>query len=384
MFQKTFLYIGILVVLSLGCTHQFHETSQRKVVFLLFDAGETKALLPVIENLRARGVPEEIIALGPAQSLVEKDPSYVNLQKKCKSSDNLNLRWPRDLQLPAFERDRLLQCLTPTLVVTGLFSSFQEQISAGFKSRNISVWGYYDSFSESGLYAIGTDLLSSLEKILVPSNSIQKAAEKRVPGKSISVVGQPSLEEWRSFASKTDARKILARLELTKTFPVILYAGGYGEDYEASFREFVKSSLELKDFIILVSPHPSSKGSFEKNTIEEFEAHHLRVVPGSIATQEVAIIADVVVTHRSSVGVQALFLSKPVIYFDLRPSNYSDLAIENHWATQVKSIEEFLPLVRSKQKERNYNPDKDIYGALGIPKDSALLISKMIEAKVLD
>ncbi|MDB5038494.1 MAG: hypothetical protein JWQ35_2022 [Bacteriovoracaceae bacterium] len=381
-FIKTnYFALFIFGFLEIGCAH-FRSTPPRSVAFVLYDAGEAKALEPVFNYLKEHHVPQKIIAIGTARNLVEKNPDFIDIQKSCEVSEKLNSKLGSEESLISYDINKITDCLNPTLVVTGMVSTFQKQLSDAMKQRGVPVWGYYDSFSEDGIKE-SRSFLPSLAKVLVPSLSIKKAYQK-ISKAPVEVVGQPTLEEWRDRASKMDARKILEELDLTKSFPVVLYAGGYGKGYAAAFKNFAVEATKLKDCIVLVSLHPKSDGMLEQKILSEVPVSGIRIVPKNISTNEVALISDLVVTYQSSVGVQAVFLGKPVVYFDTKGSTYSDLAIQNHWATQVTTPEKFIPTVREKLKEKVYNNNKDVFAAFGIPKDSAQNIGRLIENRVLE
>src|SRR5882724_12358221 len=108
--NRIFYALAILTVVLSGCMH-YREIAQRKVTFVLYDAREARSMLPIFDYLRARKVGQEIIAIGPAQAVVKKDPDYINLQSKCGLSDRVGADWPRELPIPSSEMDRLRNCV---------------------------------------------------------------------------------------------------------------------------------------------------------------------------------------------------------------------------------------------------------------------------------
>jgi hypothetical protein len=64
-----------------------------------------------------------------------------------------------------------------------------------------------------------------------------------------------------------------------------------------------------------------------------------------LSTMEVAVIAEVVLTWASTVGTQAAFMGKEVIYFDPPPTFQSDLVEQG---TAAEANPSTLPAVLSK------------------------------------
>ncbi len=384
--MKKFKFTGLVIFLAFvatACATKFHEVKQRPVTFILYDAGETKAMEPVFVHLRNKKVPMQVIAVGTARDIAKSNPDYFDIYSKCDFGSFIDAKWPKELSVPQRDLERLEACIDPGLVVSGMSSTFQEQAVTALQKKNRIFWGYYDSFSKQAIDGVSQTMVSGLAKILVPSKSIREAVVAKYPTKSVVVVGQPTLEEWRRYASEIDAREVLKKLKLTKTYPVIVYTGGYGEDYESSFRMFVKEAAKMKDIDVLISLHPKVDGTLERAVIQEVGANNMLVVDKTIPTHEIAIIADLIVTHRSSAGVQSVFLGKPVLYLDSRAGAYSDLALEMGWAKQLVGPENFVTVARSRIREHSYTLDRDIYGMAGIPRDSSVIIAEMIEKELL-
>ena len=73
------------------------------------------------------------------------------------------------------------------------------------------------------------------------------------------------------------------------------------------------------------------------------------IAPKGLPSSHLASISDVIITQNSTIGIQALFMKKPVVYFD-RHSNYKDIAIQTGAAYQADN-----PTDLNKQIDRLYS-----------------------------
>ncbi len=372
------LYVGLLILVAVSlsaCSLKSSLFSTRSTVgFVLFDAGETKALEPVMELLREKGQRFVIIAVGTSYALLKNSAELIDWQRDCGVTVNPS-SWSSHKRLPPALALELWRCRPIDFAVVGLASKFQDDLSRFFASQKIPVWAYDDSFSpkRSGQRASKQFLL--YEEILVSSASVEKAIRARLRRAKVTTVGQPTLEVFRQTMNEFETEPLRKQLQLSSR-PVALYAGGYGENYAESFRLFVEEANELSDYDFVVSLHPKVNGQLERRIIKKYAKKPMMLLPKSISTSEALTLADALITHRSSVAVQAAFSEKPVVYIDTKPHEYSDLLLERGWARQVSRAGGLRWTLKRAQAMQTRN----IYQDLGVPKDSANLIaSKIIE-----
>lgn len=237
-----------------------------QTLFVLFDAGETLALTPVIERLKEKG--EEVLVL-------KYDPKTMD----------------RFERLPEEE----VASYAPDVLVVGDASQAQLQFVQALKGK-AEIFCYYDNPLEIDRIPYA-ELIRTFEKkvdhFLVPSRCAAQSSSAKNP----TVVGNPDLDFFE------------AEVE---NYPItpgrVVYIGGYDIDYEEAFKHFVKK-FQAYEGEVVVRPHPKTDGSLEKRLTEGT----LIQVGESLSTVESLGRAELVVIHRSSLGTKASLCGKKVL-----------------------------------------------------------------------
>jgi CDP-glycerol glycerophosphotransferase (TagB/SpsB family) len=150
--------------------------------------------------------------------------------------------------------------------------------------------------------------------------------------RSVKVVGQPSLETWYRLVATVNPASLYARLHIPPGKKILLFAGQYGEGYADILEAFLRAALvELnsqEDMYLVLSYHPKTTGELEREAIERHPHPRLILMPQGMTTAELATVSSAVVTWRSTVGIQAAFLGKPVLYFNFDLHDYTNNLIE--------------------------------------------------------
>ncbi len=306
-----------------------------KPLFVFYDAGTVNALKPVMEALDKEGKDYKIIAFGAAVALLKDHPKLVSLTL---SVDTTAPTWHRLKTLPKEDLDKIYKLWDTDgdidHVVAGLSSMIEVQIlNLSCKHKNKA---YYDSFSVLGgdFEKILDALDTNNQTILVPSQAVKDALQKRKPKQIIRVVGQPTLNTWREEGAKK--RKTL------------LYLGNYENNnngYNDSFRLFI-NAIKDKDVNVFISIHPKVDGAFEKEIVKDLT--HIQVINSKDFKTEKLVHAlkdPILVTQRSTAGVQGYFCGYAVIYLDAQKNQYTNFLIEDKKVPQCfdqKSFEKAL------------------------------------------
>jgi hypothetical protein len=275
------------------------------VLFYLQDAGETYGLLPVAEQLSSEGMQVCIAASGTAEKILRgKGVEYTSLESLGYS---LGVDWPREGQLKSCVK--VTDSFAPKVFVSGVAFSVQGQLYGAFRDKGVATVAFWDNFNGDGenpYFATAHRVRGLADQIWVPTRLIGR------DWLSCVAVGHPSLESWAAEASQVQVEEVRGRLEIDPGEKLILWIGGYGPDYEEAFRLLLSAAEEATVFI---QPHPKYGGEIESNILqEEVRSVFIHFIPNGVSTVEAVAAADVVVCHQSTVGFQALFLGKPVIY----------------------------------------------------------------------
>lgn len=373
----------ILLLLILICPLGFAAETKTKVLFVLYDTGETRALQPVMKLLEQKNISYKTLVMGTASSLIH-DAHVLDITKDCKISQVISQKtWPREQKISDADLQKIKACISPCVVITGMVSEVQRQISELEKNENHPVLAFYDALAPLQS-ALQQSFLPVVTELLVPMEEI-KDKLKNNPAASelkIETVGQPTLEVW-AVANKNinpkDVYKKIPHFDPNKK--TILYVGGYGATYEQAFTLFAQAVAPMKNYNILVSLHPKVDGSLEKSILEKAQAQQAILLPKTIPTMEAAAITNVLVNQNSTVGIQALFMNKPVIYLDIPGSTYKDIAIEKNWSKKVDNVSAFREEIGAALDKNNAH-QIDIYKEAKIPQHSAEHILDSIEQEL--
>ncbi|MGE3715080.1 MAG: hypothetical protein AB7G16_00900 [Simkaniaceae bacterium] len=257
-------------------------------LFVLYDAGETVALEPVIEALQKRGEEVEVLRYG---------------------------------MKGRYEELSLEELSDADVVVTGTASKIQLQHIQHAQGKTVA---YYDNALpiETLSYAL---LIREFEEaadlFLVPS----QVASASSHAKHVEVVGNPDLDRYQGS-------------EMQKG--VLTYFGGYDPDYEAAFRAFLNYVAPL-EYQVVVRPHPKTDGSLEKKLIEGMP--NISLGDPHLSAVEAVAQSEMIVCHRSSMAVKAAAAGKKVLCIDAEgrityPPSREELGIPSDATERIVSF----------------------------------------------
>lgn len=324
---------GFVVVLMIhahysASTNVQSQVPLRRVHVVTYDAGETLGLLPTASLLKENGVEVIWVPLTPwTQRLLEnaKQSRIVPLPDKIHEMPHLSDR------LNTGKIDYWLKQIiaeNPKLVILGLVSTLQDQLAIKCKEMGIPTIGFYDSFDPASADSIVLQVARVVSEVWVPTESI-KVRLRALGIESVQVVGQPSVETWIRTANEVNPADVLRRQGISPQQSVILYAGQYGEGYREILSSFAsqvnKETASNSNLTVVFSPHPRTDGEIERNVIADLP-HNNRFMMAAprLTTAELASTATVVVTWMSTVGIQTVFMGKPVIYYNFSTDAFSN------------------------------------------------------------
>jgi hypothetical protein len=356
----------LIAVATQGWAKQVCDT-----VFILQDAGETNALLPVIEKCAQNNENFLILTGGQAtetigQKIALKDKTLSFAQLGI--PEQIDKTWKRDDKLSDASLKKIEAEIEAKQVVTGVAFEFHGQLIEAFKARESETFAYWDNINFEGTdpyFQAAQKVAKTPDHLLVPSmifKNVYPLAE---------VVGQPSYELWKQQISGIRPSAVTAKLPFSVKSPVVVFIGGYGRDYDEALRQFLSFARDLKGYTILITYHPKMEGKVEKEELKKHPLSHVHLIESSwhVSTMEAIAIADHVICHQSTVGINAAVSGKDVIY--LIPSNqtYTNPLIERGGAKAVSTLPQLMASLTAKRTS-----NKDPFNTLKVPQGSVDLI----------
>jgi len=307
-----------------------HSSQHSSISIIVYDAGETLGLLSITPFLEVENISVQWIPLTPwTLRLLEKENrAFVKPPKGLEIMNHL------DDRQNAGEINYWLNLIIeqkPALVILGLVSRIQEQLACELRNRGIYTIGFYDGFDKTDRSSINWKVSRQVDEVWVPTKVI-KHNLNNLGLKSVKVMGQPSLESWYRLAKEIRPDSLYKRLQISIDKKILIFAGQYGEGYKEILDAFMKVALEelkkREDLYLVLSPHPKTLGELECAVAQKCNHPRVLTAPKEVSTAELAAICKVMITWKSTVGVQATFMGKPVIYFNFNLDDYRNNLID--------------------------------------------------------
>lgn len=342
-FTRLVLYFFILLT---GCDSTDHSP---KYLIHLHHLGDANAIMPVVEAMDPKDY--KLILTGNA---AQKYKGHENVLKIEGQVDQMT---PHDI----FSSDQLkviLKAAPFKAFVNGMAAKSQAQLNNIFRAKGIKTVSYYDNFDPpfpqgcDGSYI--TPFLNEYDPkgqptiVALSTEALRPYFEKidKFCGAPIESVGQPTLEEWDKFYTNFDEDKrtdLKEKLAIHQGQKVIVFAGGFDpifeNEYQQQLDKFFEALVCMPDVKVLVTYHPKTSGEIERAAINK--ANHPGAVvieKGTYSTQQLSTIADMVATYKSSIGAQALYKGKPVVY--IAEPCYENIFVSQGLATHAPTIAE--------------------------------------------
>ncbi|MBS0648826.1 MAG: hypothetical protein JSS10_06355 [Verrucomicrobia bacterium] len=369
--MKKYLTLIFLFLAIQGWAKQSYDT-----LFILQDAGETNALLPVIEKCAQNNENFLILTGGQAtetlsskMALKDKTLSFAQLG----ISEQIDKSWKRDDKISDASLKKIETEIEPKQVISGVAFELHGQLLEAFKTSKSITFAYWDNINYEGTdpyFKTAQKVAKVADHLLVPSKAFQNAYPQS------EVVGQPSYELWKKQLSGIQPSSVAAKLPFAIKSPSIVFIGGYGHDYDEALRLFLNMARELKGYTILMTYHPKLEGKVEKEELKKYELPYVHLLESKlITTMEAIAIADHVICHLSTVGIQAAIAGKDVIYLLPPGQTYTNLLIERGGAQVVSTLPELMTSLTNKR-----SADKDPFMTLKVPQGSVDLIYNRIHS----
>lgn len=279
------------------------------VLFYMQDAGETYALLPVAERLKKDGADVVILTGGTATNLVGVTGESIG-----RFGLSIDASWERTRKADQALALSVIEAFEPKVFVSGVAFEWEGQLYDACRKKGIKTIAFWDNFSADGqdlYFTVARTVEKRADTLFVPSEQVAAGFADRP---SLSVVGQPSLERWAHEAREIETAAVRKRLGIESGKKIAVFVGGYGALYEEAFSLLLRSLETVKDWTVLVQPHPKFAGKFESEYLAKQPSLPVRVLKNEVSTIEAVAMADLVLCHQSTVGFQAMFLKKPVVY----------------------------------------------------------------------
>ncbi len=353
--MKTRLPVSFLLFLSFllvtGCSSFAQKTTADNapsgetvdILLIANDQGECQVFSLLLPELAHRSLSAQVLTMGQADTAFANQKEAVRLNTLGSLSENAAN--DRTQQLDKETLERIATQFRPAIVVTGMSHAIQAQLANRFKTAGATTMAFYDNFdliSQSQYVTPWLETATGVDELLLPGH-YQAADAGKLPvftNSQISISGNPALEQWDIVFLITNKAQEKQRLALDPKRPVILFTGGYGDEYEQWLQLFRQAMTERPDLQVLIAPHPKTDGQLERNAVAGLQLTNASVRDGTTSTAQLATVADLVVTHKSTTGFQAAWQGLPVLF--IAPDDYNNILIDAGLASRASSWQQIL------------------------------------------
>lgn len=316
----------------------------------------------MLEEFEEEGIDFRVLVMGIARD--EEGPKKFTAKRidihDLGVEEKIDKSWPRTKAISDVSLQKIKEAITPRNVIVGTASKIQEQVVRSYQtSRTFAYWDNFNYDPSNPAFETAYKVQTAASKVICPSEFIKDKVANDNPEKYV-VGGQPTLESWKKdvIYAQQHRDEILNAIGLKSNGgKVAVFIGGYGERFDKANQLFLQCQNWLKDngFQMHVQLHP-------------------KVGSNPILTSHAVAVSDYVICYDSTVGYQALFFNKHVIFAIPEGDPTSNFAIELGFAGKASNTHEFAEHVRTAQTM----PSRDFHDLIGVPNNSSETIVKIL------
>lgn len=220
------------------------------------------------------------------------------------------------------------------------------------------------------------------------------------PTEKIMVTGQPKYDELKSrYRAGECRRKICERYSLDTGKKLVVFASNQMNESVPSqsrveagqnilraneFRVVYSLPFQLTDIQLIIKPHPNEDLSAHERLLAEVSHNSVRLALKPEDTYALVAASDLVIIHRSTVGLDALVLGKPLLVFNLTGEEDLIPYVKYGAAVGVYDRDSFTPSIEAVLKRASGLREKLDAGREVFIKDFAHKIDGGASARMAD
>ena len=173
---------------------------------------------------------------------------------------------------------------------------------------------------------------------------------------SIIVSGDPKTDNLDGIKKHLERQKILHRFKIPDDKKIILFATENLpnlKERELVANTVLKAISELEEFFLVIKLHPNEFDSSLYQKIANELNMKSYLILKDVNLYEVIYSSDLVIISYSTVGVEAMRMSKPVISLNLMGLHNESVIIKNNLAVEIKNKNELITSIIECAKNPN-------------------------------
>ncbi|MGY0217082.1 hypothetical protein ACWJJH_06785 [Endozoicomonadaceae bacterium StTr2] len=380
--NKLSLSSVLLVLFLLGATPvPAAEMAQLPLLFCVYDMGETNAFKPLWKLLDKEAIDYRILAVDAAAGRLQGNDKVIAIKTDARPDSDWHTQ--RSARINSDTLAELARQRQVRLVISGMASGAQAEVLNYFrekqKSYTIAYYDNLDSVEHKPFVQAFLGKARQIDRFWVPAGIVRDDMGRHleIDPSVIEIVGQPSLESWDRTYRQFSANALKQELGISADKKVAVFAGGYDSTYPEYLDLFINTMKQHPEWETLITWHPKTDGSLEKQLVARAGSKSIRAIPSSVHnTAELSVAADLVAVHKSTVAIQAAYKGKPVVY--VAESDHSTPLIQYQIAPLASSQNELEQVLRSADSDSA----SARFSKLGLPGDGSALMLNLIRQQL--
>jgi hypothetical protein len=360
----THLILHLLLLSCIFTPAAQHTAFETDHFFVLYDAGETNALMPVLQKFDREDRDFKVLVMGTAETIIK--PEMFPTQRLVLKDFGVdviidNTHWQREQKLDSQDVQKICSQIAARTIIVGTASRVQRQVMKHYNGKKIAFCDNFDYDVTKLSYNTVKKTQKKAEIVLCPSKNLVclfSEAPFSEKSKKYKIAGKPSLEQWAKELEAVDKSEVLEKLGFSPSKgPIVTLVGGYGPGYEIINPFFDEAAHFLREngYQVLIQPHP-------------------KVAPQQVNTPEALAVSDYVVGFNSSVIFDAAIIGKKGIYFYPNSLEFNHFAIREGYLPKADSIAGLLQII----KDSEFQLPIDLYEIEKMPRNSTERIAKIL------
>jgi len=196
------------------------------------------------------------------------------------------------------------------------------------------------------------------DKMCVWSESAKKVLinSAKFPSASLVITGDPKMDFFNYAKKEFNREKILKKFKIPSKKKIILFATENLpnlEERKLIANAVLESMSNLTDFFLVIKVHPNEFDfSIYQKMAEKFNISSYLILK-DVNLYELIHVSDLVLVSFSTVGLEAMRMSKPVISLNLMGIHNETVIIKNNLAIEIKMKNELIPAIMKCFENKN-------------------------------
>ena len=319
-------------------------------LFVLFDAGETNGLIPVINKIDKNTNQVHIVAEGASTTILRrkgipffrlKDFVYgsrfafqVDKEKilfEHHAGYHIPMRYVSIGTLP----ERVFKQLKPDVLVGGLVCLYERDFYKMAAEAGIPSFGFFDFYDVPGHDSIFSQIIPETDYLFVNSEAIARGIDKmgisnkdQISNKGpissrgqIIVSGHPNFSRLASLKEEFDRERVLGTAGLNTASRYFIFTPQYSEGNDQLLDRLIQVMKDdYSDVELIIAPHPNQDPVHYVEIGEQSGLTFHILDRKKMSVYEAMLASDIVFTQTSTTGFEAVLLDKDLVH--ILPADY--------------------------------------------------------------